>query len=147
VIDVDEEIIEALFSMGVETEEARTMVRNNKHNCITATYYLLVAKRLRNPRNPAQFSPPKKPSVSVKSVNEIVSVSKVVGSINESQKKQMQNEQLFVSNKKDKLGTFIQVIICRHGRPIESVRNRWFFIDGTNCEEGNCHPCLRSAHL
>jgi hypothetical protein len=25
------------------------MVRNNKHNCITATYYLLLNKRARNP--------------------------------------------------------------------------------------------------
>lgn len=35
--------------MGVEAEESKSMVKNNKHNCITATYYLLAAKWLRNP--------------------------------------------------------------------------------------------------
>ena len=34
--------------MNVDRDEIRLMVRNNKHNCITATYYLLLNKRARN---------------------------------------------------------------------------------------------------
>jgi 5'-AMP-activated protein kinase catalytic alpha subunit len=49
IIDVDEDIIDILHDMEVEREEARQMVKNNKHNCITATYYLLHSKRLRDP--------------------------------------------------------------------------------------------------
>jgi hypothetical protein len=48
-IEVDEEIVESVYEMNVDREEIRLMVRNNKHNCITATYYLLLNKRARNP--------------------------------------------------------------------------------------------------
>jgi hypothetical protein len=36
--------------MEVEREEAAQMIVNNKHNCITTTYYLLDKKRIREPQ-------------------------------------------------------------------------------------------------
>ncbi len=44
-IEVEEEIIEEMVQMEVNNEEAVEMVKNNKHNCITTTYYLLQKKR------------------------------------------------------------------------------------------------------
>jgi broad-specificity NMP kinase len=57
-IDVDEDILDLIVDLDVDKEEARIMVRNNKHNCITATYYLLMVKKARNPLSITK-NPPK----------------------------------------------------------------------------------------
>ena len=45
VIEVDEDLLEELGAMDVDRDEALVMLKNNKHNCITTTYYLLQKKR------------------------------------------------------------------------------------------------------
>ena len=93
VIDVNESIIDCVHEMDVDREEARMMVKNNKHNCITATYYLLLSKRTRDPNSlPLVRSIKSKGSGNgnspIKTLattsNDTINISKIVGTINES---------------------------------------------------------------
>jgi hypothetical protein len=72
--------------MDVEKDEARLMVKNNKHNCITATYYLMIGKKLRDPSSmPTKSS--KNGGGNSPTKTDTINISKVVGTKNESMKK------------------------------------------------------------
>ncbi len=74
--------------MDVDKEEARMMVKNNKHNCITATYYLMIGKKLRDPSSmPTKSSKTGCETSPNKNTTDTISISKVVGTMNESIKK------------------------------------------------------------
>ncbi|KAM3135268.1 hypothetical protein pb186bvf_012566 [Paramecium bursaria] len=43
-IEIDDIILEKVCQLDVDKDEAIQMIKNNKHNCITTTYYLLISQ-------------------------------------------------------------------------------------------------------